>query len=157
MFCCRYSNTSHYCMLKSSHNYLFNIQTGLFCAQNGRLMWWPQQYSNTLKVVFWIWLEIFLIIGLFFICVAARLEWCHLHLSVFLPLDPPSLAWWKKKKLSWLMDLLAIWTSVFSFIVLAGRGLGTGWQASTIAWTNTGFEASLWLKPQRLVIRMLSI
>lgn len=45
----------------------------------------------------------------------------------------------EKKKFSWLMDLLAIWTSVFPFIGLAGRGLGTVWQAPAPACTNTGW------------------
>lgn len=59
-----------------------------------------------------------------------------IHLFI-LPLDPSYLAVQEKHKSSWLMDLLAIWTSVLSFIVLAGRGLGTVWQASTTACTNT--------------------
>lgn len=39
----------------------------------------------------------FLKMSLFFIREAERLEWCHLHSSVFLPLDPPSLALREKK------------------------------------------------------------
>lgn len=99
------------------------------------------------------------VMSLFFICATERLEWCHLHSSVFrLTLLPSPWRDLKKKKITpWLMDLLPVWTSVFPFIVLGRKRSG---------YSVTGFHKSMYLprletslrsEPQRFVISRLSI
>lgn len=58
---------------------------------------------------------------MFFIIVAVRLEWCHLHSSVFLQFDPPFLGLAREKKHKLMTDGPAGYLDICLLLHSTGR------------------------------------